>query len=159
MASRPRLWVYKNRSYADVHQTAYGDWEEFFDTSEATEEPVPWGGSWASALDHQKRVFREDIKVGDLILCWQTDRQAALGIATVVSVTERQDGESELWLRAVERFPRPVRLHQIKKVTYPKLQQVSALKRGPMHTIYETSSQEAYWLLDAAGSSQSHFFK
>ncbi len=158
MAKTPRLWVYKNRSYADVHQTAYGDWEEFFDRWEAEKEPIKWGGSWATALSNQKRVFQEDIKIGDLILCWQTDRQAALGIAEVANATTRHDGENELWLETVERFSKPVRLHQIKKATYPKLQQVSALKRGPMHTIYETTTQEAYWLLDAAGSSWSSTF-
>ena len=159
MTSNPRLWVYKNRSYADVHQTAYGNWEGFFDEWESERKAVSWGGTWATALERQKRVFRYEIMKGDLILCWQTDRAGAVGVARVARNEERHDGESELWLEGVERFPRLIRLHQMKKTTYPKLQQVSALKRGPMHTIYETTSQEAYWILDAAGSSQKHLFE
>jgi hypothetical protein len=159
MADSPRLWVYKNRSYADVHQTAYGDWREFFDTYAVSRRPVPWGGSWASSKPSQKRIFLEELSIGDFILCYQTDLRAGIGIARVAGLAPRSDGENELTLEAVERFVMPVRFHELKKRAYPRLKRVAALKPGPIDTLYETSRQEAYWLLDSSNSVVAQNFK
>lgn len=153
--------MYKNRSQSNASQAAYGDWRGFFAeyARQRTKRPIEWGGSWATRSAAQKRIFQEEVRVGDLILCYQTDVQAGIGVARVTTLTQRGDGENQLWLEPVERFPKPVRLHDLKKKAYPQLQGVFALKAGPIMTLYETNRQEAYWLLDAAQSSQRLLFK
>ena len=154
----PRLWVYKcNSKPANNGRAAYGDWEDLFDLP-SSQQPVEWGGSWATNREYQKRVFKEEVEIGDLILAYQTDRQAGIGLTKVVNITVDGD-ENCLWLTAIDRFRKPAKYHQMKRTTHPHLKEVAAFKSGPVETIAGTSRQEAYWLLEASGSRQAQLFK
>ena len=89
---------------------------------------------------------------GDLILAWQSDLAAAVGLCEVVG-WEKSSGEgTDLVLRPIEVFTRPVRLHDLKKTTHPELKTVASLKQGNAATIYPTTAKEARTLLAACGS-------
>jgi predicted RNA-binding protein with PUA-like domain len=163
-----RLYVYKCRNNPNTEYSAFGNWEDVF----AVSEPTRWGGSWATENAMSIRIFEEELKATDLVLAWQTDKKAAIGVAEVVGfedvdeevtfVDEREDGsvvETEevmsfqhVLLQARERFPQPVRLHDLKKTTFPELTNVSALKQGNVATVYRTTPWEAHMLLKACNS-------
>jgi predicted RNA-binding protein with PUA-like domain len=163
-----RLYVYKCKNNPNTEYSAFGNWEDVF----AVSEPTRWGGSWATENAMSVRIFEEELEVGDLVLAWQTDRKAAIGVAEVVGfedvdeevifVDEGDDGtvvETEevmsfphVLLQAREHFPKPIRLHDLKKTTNPELASVSALKQGNVATIYRTTPWEAQVLLRACNS-------
>lgn len=65
---------------------------------------------------------------------------------------EDEDGlQREMILRPVERFPRPVRLHDLKS-TIPELAKVKALRPALIQTLYATTIEEANVLLTACGA-------
>lgn len=143
------LWVYKCRNDPDTAYNAWGDWANVFDKPW---KPVPWGGAWATARPDGKRILNEEIEVGDLVLAWQSDRSAAIGVCKVTGRKRSRHGGTDLLLLAVEEFKTPVKLHDLKRATKPKLQQVTALKQGYSRTIYPTTTKEARLLLSACGS-------
>jgi predicted RNA-binding protein with PUA-like domain len=163
-----RLYVYKCRDNPNTVYNAFGDWEEVFSVSD----PIRWGGAWATSNAMSIHIFEKELTAGDLVLAWQTDKKAAIGIAEVVGfedveedvivIDENDDGtftESEevlsfphVLLKARERFPKAVRLHDLKKTTNPELANVSALKQGNVATIYRTTRSEARMLLNACNS-------
>ena len=146
-----RLFVYKCRNDPETRFSAYGDWESMvFEPNETTR----WGGSWAT---NKKRLFEEEIKRGDLILAWQTDKSGAIGVCEVESIEDSPRG-NELVIRPVEHFSSPVRLHELKKTTFLELQNISALKQGHVATLYETTRDEAWLLLKACGSEHARRF-
>jgi hypothetical protein len=159
----PSLYVYKCRNDPNTEFNAYGDWEEVFDASG----PVRWGGAWATRNPTSIRIFEDELEVGDLILAWQTDRRAAIGVAEVVGfLTADREVQGELIvnaehivLEAREEFPKPVRLHELKRTTMPKLAEVPALKQANVATIYRTTPQHAHLLLKACGSRFAADFK
>lgn len=146
-----RLWVYKVRNDPDTQFNAWGDWESVF---KEPWRPHAWGGAWASRRESDKRIFEEQIAVGDVVLAWQSDESAAIGLCEVTGRRRSKHGGSDLMLKAVERFPRPVKLHALKKTTRPELKDVVALKQGHIRTIYPTSAKEAGLLLEACGISR-----
>ncbi|HVL40315.1 MAG TPA: EVE domain-containing protein [Fimbriimonadaceae bacterium] len=148
-----QLFVYKCRNDPQTHFAAYGDWETVF-SSDAN---IRWGGSWATNSASSKRLFEEEIKKGDLILAWQSDKRGAVGVCEVRRFEYTSRGQ-ELVIRPIERFPSLVRLHELKKTTLPELQTVAALKQGNVATLYETSRDEARLLLTACGSSHARRF-
>ena len=143
------LWVYKVRNDPNTNHLAWGDWSSVF------EEPWQarrWGGAWATAKPDGKRIFNEEMSKGDLILAWQSDRAAAIGLCEVVGWEESSTEGTDLVLRPIEVFARPVRLHDLKKTTHPELRTVASLKQGNAATIYPTTNNEARALLAACGS-------
>ncbi len=149
-----RLFVYKCRNDPETRFSAYGDWESMvFEPNQTT----PWGGSWATNRASSKRLFEEEIKKGDLILAWQTNKKSAIGVCEVTGLKKTSRGQ-ELVIRPIERFPSPVRLHELKKTTFPELQNIAALKQGNVATLYETSREEAWQLLKACGCTHARRF-
>ena len=104
-----RLYVYKCRNDPNTEFSAYGDWSSVFDSSG----PVMWGGTWATKHPTSLEIFESELQSGDLILAWQTDKRAAIGIAEVVGFKMRGQDQHVL-LQARERFPVPVPLHELK---------------------------------------------
>ena len=143
------LWVYKVRNDPDTEYNAYGDWESVF--AEPWRDHA-WGGAWASSRADDKRIFDDEIERGDLVLAWQSDLSAAIGLCEVTGSQPSEHYGLDLVLRPVERFSAPVKLHVLKRTTHPELQKVQALKQGLIRTIYPTSSKEARLLLAACGS-------
>lgn len=127
------LWVYKCRNDPGTENLAYGDWSTVFKRPWTK---VAWGGAWATARPDGKVIFNDEIQKGDLILAWQTDKGHAVGLCEVIGwKTSKIDG-LDLILVPVEEFDPPVRLHQLKRTTHPKLASVTALKPGHVATIY-----------------------
>lgn len=55
-----------------------------------------------------------------------------------------------MWLEVVKRFPRPVKIHELKR-NDPDLAQVKAFKQGLVSTLYPTTPEEAQVLLRTCG--------
>jgi hypothetical protein len=148
-----QLYVYKCRDDPETEYAAYGNWEDVLTSDEDTE----WGGSWATNNPSSKRLFEEKIQPGDLVLAWQTDKCGAVGVCEVVALRDSARGQ-DVVLRRLERFPSPVRLHELKKTTFPELKDIAALNQGNIATLYETSRNEAFQLLTACNSSYASQF-
>ncbi len=148
-----QLYVYMCRNDPETSFAAYGDWGEVFPSDAATR----WGGSWATNKASAKELFEQIVQPGDLVLASQTDKHGAVGVCEVEAIEDSSRG-NELVLRPIERFLRPVRLHELKKTTFPKSQTGAALKQGNVATLYETSPDEALLLLTACGSSHARRF-
>jgi len=140
-----RLWVYKVNSRGEPYQSGRGDWKEIFRKAGVTK----WGGTWSTTNPVSLRFFQE-MRPGDLVLAYQTDRRVAVGLCEVVRFSRDR---ADLYLRPVERFEPPVKLHELKKHD-PRLLRVKALRGGPIQTIYDTTKDEAEILLRACGSTR-----
>lgn len=141
------LWVYKCNAEKGPHQSSWGDWNDFF----SNPRDGRWGGSWGIKNPISLDILWHRMKPGDLVLAYQTDKQAAIGLCRLERFID-QYGEREMVLKPMERFARSVKLHALKK-TNPALAQVRALRRGIIQTLYETSRGEARALLVACGAS------
>ena len=141
------LWVYKVNKKAG--NLAWGDWNSVFDKPGHAQ---TWGGAKATAKPDGKRIFNEEMRTGDLILAWQSNRHAAIGLCEVVGWDESSTGIDDLLLHPIEEFDKPVKLHVLKRTTHPELQDVASLKQGNAATIYRTTTEEARMLLAACGS-------
>jgi hypothetical protein len=144
------LWVYKCNAIEHAHQIATGDWDDFF----AGPQPGRWGGSWTMASPTSLDILRIRMQPGDLVLCWQTNRQRAVGLCRVDSLNDRvdRDGEKqrEMLLELLgEPFSPPVPLLAMRRQD-PKLAAVRCFRPGG-GTLYETSPTEARILLRACG--------
>jgi Domain of unknown function (DUF3883) len=150
MASVP-LWVYKCNARNLPHQVAWGDWEEVF----SQPDPREWGGSETMRNPSSLHILWEQMAVGDLILAYQTDQQAAVGLCEVEElvdyVDELDQPQREMILRPIERFPEPVKIHQLKHAD-PVLRAAAALRSGFPQTLYATTPAEAAALLVACGA-------
>lgn len=125
----PTLWVYKCNTN-DAH--ASGDWQVFF-----REGSGEWGGSWCIRNHYSLQLLREEIKVGHLVLAWQTDRRAAVGLCRVSELPD--DGDHiAICLETVRRFRRPIKLLELKK-QYPELANGNAFKQGKLGTLFDTT--------------------
>jgi hypothetical protein len=146
-----RLWVYKCNALNLPHQVAWGDWDEVFSGKRNTE----WGGSQTMRSTASLHILWEEMTPGDVILAYQTDLQAAVGLCQLTDLVDYvdQDGEPqrEMWLRPIERFPQPVKIHQLKGAD-PVLAGARALRSGWPQTLYATTPQEAAALLAACGA-------
>jgi hypothetical protein len=146
-----RLWVYKCNALNLPHQVAWGDWDEVFSSGR----PIEWGGSQTMRSTSSLHILWEKMTPGDVIFAYQTDLQAAVGLCELTDLVDYvdQDGEPqrEMWLRPIERFPRPVKIHELKG-TDPVLAGARALRRGWPQTLYATTLQEAAALLAACGA-------
>lgn len=145
--AKPRLWVYKcNRRAWEI--PSEGDWRTFF--SEASY--GPWGGTDTIASHRSLNLIKHEMKSGDLVLCWQTDRAGAEGLCRVgeLEATGASGEHVRIWLEVLLTFPEPIKLGEL-KAGNPRLAAVAALKPGSMGTIHETSRAEAAVVLKACG--------
>ena len=121
-------WVYKCNG--QERYNVYGDWRELFDNPKRH-----WGKSeWVPALENLKR--------GDMIIAYQTDRNELFGLAKVRQSTER---DGDLYLTPIERIG--VKVRPLKKD--PAIASIKAFQPGPVRTIYPITEGEARELLRA----------
>ena len=144
------LWVYKCKNDPGTQNLAYGNWSTVF---KRPWKNTPWGGAWVTGKPDGKIIFDDDIQKGDLVVAWQTDKGHAVGLCEVVGWKASKVDGRDLVLLPVEEFDPPVRLHDLKRTTHPKLATVSALKPGNVATIYRTSRSEARLILQACRAS------
>lgn len=138
----PPLWVYKCNAKAD----AQGDWDYFFDEMDGQGE---WGGTWCINNHASRKIIREQLQVGDLMLAWQTDKQAAYGLCQVAALED--DGqEIAIILKPVMRFAQPVKLLEWKERS-PALANGKAFRQGNAGTIFGTTPAEAAEILRICG--------
>src|SRR5437899_1115565 len=93
------LWVYKCNRHSDQE----GDWDEFFDRSGRG--GLAWGGTWSTGSGAARQAIA-DVQKGDLVLCYQVDERAILGLAKVRRLDEDKY-DITLVLSPVERFAQP----------------------------------------------------
>jgi hypothetical protein len=84
--ARPKnIWVVKARV---EHANGEGgwDWDEyFFRDPDKADEPYEWGGStWINSPASKKHI-REDVKKGDLVVCYRVDDREIVGFTTMAS--------------------------------------------------------------------------
>jgi hypothetical protein len=140
------LYVYKCRNDPQTENAAYGDWQSRLTHRSS----FPWGGAWATRSAYSRRLFEDELVVGDLILAWQVDKQFAVGVAEVTGFKSTRRGQ-EVLLKWLEVFATPVPINALKR-TNQGLQNVKAFKRCFTATLYDTTKQEARILLRACGS-------
>lgn len=134
------LWVYK----CNATSSAQGDWDSFFDDLGGDREGQ-WGGTWCINNHASRKIIRERLQVGDLVLAWQTDKQAAYGLCRVAALDD--DGqEIAIILAPVMRFAQPVKLLEWKE-RKPALANGKAFRKGNAGTIFETTPAEAAEIL------------
>lgn len=135
-------------------QVVAGDWSEFF----GGPQPADWGGSETMGSTSSLNFLWNEMKRGDLVLAWQTDKRVAVGLCRVHNLEDRidSDGEAqrELILRLEgEPFSPPVPLLDLKK-SNSALAKVRAFSAGYPATLYSTSAEEAKVILNACGVSK-----
>jgi hypothetical protein len=119
-------------------QAAYGDWQEFF-----TNDRIDRWGTTKDVPELSKA------KTGDTIIAYQTDRNEIVGSARVVGF-KTKGANKHLMLKPLEMIGAKVRPL---KQSDPKIRTISALRQGPIHTLYRISSIEAKRLLQKAKAS------
>ena len=128
-------WVYKCNSRNNSYQGAYGDWEEYFDKDGREQ----WGSTdWVPAL--------ANLKKGDMVIAYQTDRNQLVGLAKVRQSCEK---DTYVYLTPVDRIS-PVKVRLLKK-SDSKIAAIPAFLPGPVQTLYSISKPDAQRLLKAAG--------
>lgn len=152
MAVRPPLWVYKCNSKSHG-QIATGDWNEFF----AGPQPGGWGGSDCMGSPRSLDIVWNRMQPDDLVLCWQTDHQIAVGLCRIDSLYDWVDDAGEKQRRIFlemlgEPFSPPVPILQMRKHDRA-LSAVRCFQQGLVQTLYETDDAEATKLLRACGIS------
>ncbi len=131
------LWVYKCNSKSSVG----GHWEAFFSRSE----PGPWGGTHCINSAPSRKIIREDLRVGDYILAWQTDEKVAWGLCRVVEL-RREGTDIRIVLQAVQRFPSPIPLLAWKKKSRALAAGI-AFQPAKVGTLFATTPEEAQEIL------------
>jgi Protein NO VEIN, C-terminal len=127
-------WVYKcNRR--GTFGPERGDWEFVF----ASATPVAWGPpSSIPALD--------DLRPGDLLLCYQTDRNLLVGLARVTGFRGAGRGRRVV-VQALRRIGTKVRPLKMKD---RRIGRIPALQGGRIQTIYPISTADADLLVRSA---------
>lgn len=135
------LWVYK----CNTNSPQQGDWNYFFSG---------YKGGWGSKGDfggRSRRMFLEEITPGDLVLAYQTDDEAAIGLCRVERFSSQGGQREKVFLKPLKRFRNPIKLHELKKKS-PALARVRALRNGSAQgALHATTPEEALELLDACG--------
>lgn len=132
------LWVYK----CNATSSAEGEWDYFFDDVGGEGE---WGGTWCINNHASRKIIRERLQVGDLVLAWQTDKQAAYGLCRVAALEDHGD-DTGIILETLMRFAQPVKLLEWKERS-PALADGKAFRKGNAGTIFETTPAEATEIL------------
>lgn len=128
-------WVYKCNSRGHPYQVERGDWADFF----ADGKPHEWGSTeWVPQLTQARP--------GDMIVAYQTDRNALVGVAQVLRHRSR-GVHTDLILRPVEMIG--VRVRPLKRADL-SVAAIPALQPGPIRTLYRISQTDARRLLRLA---------
>jgi Domain of unknown function (DUF3883) len=113
------------------------------------------GGSQTMASTGSLHILWQEMSPGDMVLAYQTDLRAAVGLCEVDDLVDYVDEEGEpqrdMMLRPVESFAEPVKLHELKR-TDPVLAGARALRPGWPQTLYATTPEEARALLTACNA-------
>jgi len=129
-------WIYKCNSRNMPYQVAFGDWLDFF----VDGRPDRWGSTqWVPTLAKAKPQ--------DIILAYQTNRNELVGLAKVVAL-RRRGTHLDLILEPTKRIG--IKIRPL-KVLDSKIAAISALKPGPIQTLYPIQRVDAQRLLRAAG--------
>jgi hypothetical protein len=144
LAGEGRGWVYKVNANAPSYASAWGDWDDFFDSGIEDS----WGGSWATG-NAESRLNFDDLRPGDRIWAYQTASPRRLrgrrlvGIAEVVRLepSKAERGETDLILRPIEQFDPGVLIHEAKQHV-AALKRASAFKPGHAGTLYALQPDE-----------------
>jgi hypothetical protein len=130
-------WIYKCNSKNREHQVVSGDWAWLFDRGRT------------STLGTTRKVpALAQLKPGDTVIAHQTDRNELVGVCRVVRPDPGGRHEA-VWLEPLLRVG--VRVRPPKKA-FPRVAAISALKPGPIRTLYPISDVDARRLLRAAGA-------
>jgi hypothetical protein len=128
--------MYKCNAKQHGYQKAWGDWDEFFSRGHRAQR---WGKTeWTPSIAQLRR--------GDMILAYQTNRNELVGTARVKQSCDR---DGWLYLERLDRIG--VKVRPLKK-SDPEIAAISALRPGPIMTVYPVSRDEAARLLIAAGA-------
>ena len=142
----PKLWIYKCN--ANDVQSA-GDWNVFFEDLGGAGQ---WGGTWCINNGYSRQILLEQMDFDDLVLAWQTDQRAAIGLCRVTDLPN--DGEHiAIHLETVKRFREPIRLLALKK-QFPALANGIGFKQGKLGTLFDTTADEAKIILKLCDASK-----
>ena len=134
-------WMYKWNDKGRFHRGKGRKWDEVFDSgAEFT------GYGFDNPFG---RKLIPEVAPGDVIIAYQTDRRAAVGICEVLEV-ETNESEPRLRFVARRRFASPVKLHDLKR-SDKQLSEVEALRQGPVQILYRLTPDEAGTVLNACG--------
>jgi hypothetical protein len=137
------LWVYKNNAKGHGYQTATGDWDSFFaESGDGT-----WGG--VATMGRTSRKLMDEMRRGDLVLAWQSDRRRAIGVLRFDGLAHSTDG-ARMRFTPLARFTTPVPLLELRDAV-DGLADINAFKSGFPQTLYRTSQSEARLILDVCG--------
>lgn len=140
-----KLFLYKCNTKGHAAQRAVGDWRDFFDQAQAGS----WGGRSTMASPLSRKILRDEMNLVDLVLCWQTDLRAAVGLCRVESLRSR-GRDREIWLELVgDPFATPVQFTE-RKHSNAVLAGANCLKPGG-GTLFRTTHLEAVEILKACG--------
>lgn len=142
-----RLWVYRNNRRQQGELISSGSWPAFFQEL-ATDGAIEWGSTEWIRSSESRKIIREELEVGDLFLCWQTDDRAAIGIARL---EELERGEWDvLYLEPVVEFPAPVPLRDLAEDD-ASLARVGFIAKRSQGTLARVTDREANVVLRACG--------
>ncbi len=105
--AEPAVWVYKNNAKGHGYQTATGDWDSFF----AEPGDGTWGGE--ATMGNASRARMREMRPGDLVLAWQSDRRRAMGVLRFDGLVQSADGE-RMSFTPMARFATPVPLLELR---------------------------------------------
>lgn len=129
-------WVYKNNSTTHTTDRLQGDWHAFFDANCIDE----WGYE-----SHVRSLGQ--IKVGDRILCYQSNRNELVGIARAAQWKSVRD-DRYLCLEPLQRVE--VKVRPLKKKS-PAVARIDAFRSGPIRTLTWISPADVKVLFRACG--------
>jgi hypothetical protein len=133
-----KYWMYKCSMSERAGQNS-GDWESVFAGGVRL-----WG--------EPKRIPKlNDLRAGDLLLAYQSNRNELVGVARVLGF-ERYRGSRHVKVVPVE--PIGVKVRPLKKQD-PRIGALDALRQGPVQTLYEVGKSDAEYLLRVARAATS----
>ncbi len=137
------MCIYKNNAKGHGYQTAAGDWDSFF--------AEPGGGTWGgeATMGNASLALMREMRPGDLVLAWQSDRRRAMGVLRFDGLVQSADGERTSFT-PMARFATPVPLLEL-RAHVDGLENVAAFQPGYRQTLYRTSPKEARLLLEVCG--------
>jgi predicted Zn-ribbon and HTH transcriptional regulator len=130
-------WVYKCNARGPSYAGSWGDWWKHVFEPGGTRE---WGVLTLKGVDR--------IKVGDVLLAYQTDRNELVGTAEMVGF-KHKGADRRIVIRPTE----IIRTKILPLKADPKIAKLSAFAPGDIRTAYEISPADAVYLLRAARKS------
>lgn len=140
----PRFWLYKNNAQEGGPSGYSGDWiQEVFKPGKTVE----WGGHHSTRSREVAKHLNEDVRVGDVIVAYQTDDKAIVGFCRLERIAGPPDGK-RLWLRPLHQLTTPLLIHSVKKGTNLEY---SVAINGPV-MLRELGSAEMQVIVKLAGA-------